>query len=140
MSTEVKITLKWSRLLVLLGLIRATPASVVGGAKRLEVVDKIHALDKAIPEATRGDRAATLGLDVNLILNREHLGALKLCLLEMWGGKDSNGLTQEQIADTAKALRIWHKHIIPALPKDEIPTLDELDDEADMTDLDEEQG
>lgn len=117
---------------LLVGLLRVTPAQVPGGRFRLEVVNKIRPIGAERPDAA----ALDLAKYIELTFNREHLGAIKLAFLELWGHHNSNGSTQEQISEVAKALKIWEKHILAALPKEEVPALAELDDEPSLTDSD----
>jgi hypothetical protein len=131
-ATEVTRKLSYGKALILVGLIRSTPAVVPGGQHRLKITDKVRAIELGLSEASKGDRAQL----VELTLNREHLGAIKLALLELWGGQHSTGGTQEQIAEVANALSIWNKHIVPFLPKEEVPALAELDDETPLTESD----
>jgi len=133
-ATEVTRKLPYGRALILVGLIRITPASVPGGLFRLQIIDKVRSIEASFSDAMKSDRKQM----VELTVNREHLGAVKLALLELWGGQNSNGGIQEQIADVSGAggLKIWDKHIVPFLPKEEVPALAELDDEPSLTDSD----
>lgn len=133
---EVTLSLKWRQALALISLIRAMPAQIPGGARRLEVADKIVALEKTIPECVKGDRIASMGWECDLVLNREHLGSLKIGMLGLWNAQTSSGATQEQIVDVVKALRLWTKHIEPVVVKEEVELIAELDGEADIGDLD----
>jgi hypothetical protein len=132
-AIDVKLSLAWRQCVALIGLIRLVPAQIPGGARRIEVSEKIVALDKTKPEGL--DHVATMEWRCELVLNREHLGSLKIGLLGLWSSKD--GATQEQIVDVAKGLRLWVKHIEPIVIKEEIEAIAELDGEADIGDLDE---
>lgn len=131
-AVEVPLSLAWRQCVALITLIRLMPASIPGGARRIEVADKIVGLDKTKPEGL--DNVTAMAWRCELVLNREHLGSLKIGLLGLWSSKD--GATQEQIVDVAKGLRLWVKHIEPVVVKEEVEAIVELDGEADIGDLD----
>ncbi len=131
-AVDVPLSLAWRQCVALITLIRLMPANIPGGARRIEVADKIVALDKTKPEGL--DNVAAMAWRCELVLNREHLGSLKIGLLGLWSSKD--GATQEQIVDVAKGLRLWVKHIEPVVVKEEVEAIVELDGEADIGDLD----
>lgn len=131
-AVDVPLSLAWRQCVALITLIRLMPANIPGGARRIEVADKIVALDKTKPEGL--DNVTAMAWRCELVLNREHLGSLKIGLLGLWSSKD--GATQEQIVDVAKGLRLWVKHIEPVVVKEEVEAIVELDGEADIGDLD----
>lgn len=133
-AIDVTLSVAWRQCVALIGLIRAMPAQIPGGARRLEVADKIVALDKIRPDSSKIDGTTAMAWRCELVLNREHLGSIKIGLLGLWSSKD--GSTQEQIVDVAKGLRLWTKHIEPVVVKEEVEAIAELDGEADLTDLD----
>lgn len=133
-AIDVTLSVSWKQCLALITLIRAMPAQIPGGARRLEVADKIVALEKTRPESAKVDHVTAMAWRCELVLNREHLGSLKIGLLGLWSSKD--GATQEQIVDVAKGLRLWVKHIEPVVVKEEVEAIVELDGEADIGDLD----
>lgn len=135
-AIDVTLSMGWRQCLALIGLIRSIPAQIPGGARRLEVADKIVALEKTMPESVKTDRVAGMAWRCELVLNREHLGSLKIGLLGLWNAERSTGATQEQIVDVAKGLRIWEKHLRPVVEKEEVEPIAELDGEADIGDLD----
>lgn len=135
-AIDVTLSMGWRQCLALIGLIRSIPAQIPGGARRLEVADKIVALEKVMPESVKTDRVAVMAWRCELVLNREHLGSLKIGLLGLWNAERSTGATQEQIVDVAKGLRLWVKHLEPVFLKEEVEPITELDGEADIGDLD----
>lgn len=136
-AIDVTLSMGWRQCLALIGLIRSIPAQIPGGARRLEVADKIVAVEKTMPESVKTDRVAGMSWRCELVLNREHLGSLKIGLLGLWNAERSTGATQEQIVDVAKGLRIWEKHLRPVVEKEDVEPIAELDGEADIGDLDE---
>ena len=135
-ALDYPLLLKWRQALILSDLIRNIPANVSGGARRLEILDKIIKIQETTPEEVKADIKKRMEWACELVLNREHLGAMKVGLLALWGGQSSVGATQEQIREVARALRIWEKHIRPVVGKDDTEAIAELDDEADLGDLD----
>ena len=68
-AIDVTLSMGWRQCIALIGLIRSIPAQIPGGARRLEVADKIVALEKTMPESVKTDRVASMAWRCELVLN-----------------------------------------------------------------------
>lgn len=123
-----------------------TVESPANALAREEVREKIRAEEKRLKvedeERDPKDKIPQDKWRQKLSLTREHLGAIKLALIGLWSfpGKNGQGAASDgdrvNIRKIAEDFRIWKKSVLPALPKDDAEPIAELDDEAEITDLD----